>query len=165
MTEAIGFRPLPMPAGIPGRLYLGAMPGCHAPLELVAAALAAEGIGHILCLASAAEIATASPAYAAALEARELPVRFHAHPVPDYAAPRDAAAFIIWLDEAAALLRGEERLLLHCAAGIGRTGTAALCLLHRLGSPPEQARALVAAAGSWPETAAQRDFVARVTGG
>ena len=49
--------------------------------------------------------------------------------------------------------------LLHCAAGIGRTGTAAACLLKRLGLPREQALQLVRAAGSSPESAVQSGLV------
>lgn len=50
-------------------------------------------------------------------------------------------------------------VLLHCAAGVGRTGTAAVCILLTLGLPLHEAYGLVRSAGSGPETPEQRRFV------
>jgi hypothetical protein len=122
-------------------------------------AIKAAGIGRILCLTGPAEIARKSPGYAAAIAAGTLPCPVVAHPLEDFATPADAAAFAAWISTQAADLRAGTPMLLHCAAGIGRTGTVALCLLHALGI--DQAEALVAAAGSQPETPEQRAFVAR----
>ena len=65
------------------------------------------------------------------------------------------------LDEMARRLEMGEHLLMHCAAGIGRTGTMAVCLLMRLGIPRDEALAHVAAhrpmAG--PEVGAQLELV------
>jgi protein-tyrosine phosphatase len=49
--------------------------------------------------------------------------------------------------------------LLHCAAGMGRTGTVAACLLKRLGLPKEEALERVRQAGSNPESAVQTGLV------
>jgi hypothetical protein len=154
-------RPLPLPPGVSGALFLTAMPGRFGPLEDFTAALALHGIGPVLCLAGEAEIAAKSPAYAALIAEAGLAGGLHAHPIPDFATPADEADFATWAGRAAERLRGGERAVLHCAAGIGRTGTVALCLLHLLGEAPARAEALVQAAGSGPETPAQRDFVAR----
>ncbi|RVT90007.1 phosphatase [Rhodovarius crocodyli] len=154
-------RPLPLPPEVAGSLFLTAMPGRFGPLEDVGAALRQHGVGQVLCLTGEAEIAAKSPAYAAALAAGALPARHDPHPIPDFATPADEAAFAAWAKAAAGRLRAGERAVLHCAAGIGRTGTVALCLLHLLGEEPDRAEALVQAAGSGPETPAQRDFVAR----
>ena len=48
---------------------------------------------------------------------------------------------------------------MHCAAGIGRTGTLAVCVLLALGLGAAEARAAVRSAGSSPQTAAQEDIV------
>ncbi len=56
------------------------------------------------------------------------------------------------------LLRGES-VLLHCAAGMGRTGTVAACLLKRLGLDRAEALERVRAAGSNPESAAQSGLI------
>ncbi len=160
MTPNPALRPLPLPEGVPGRMFLTAMPGRFGPLADLVAALRAARVGHVLCLAGAAEVAAKSPDYAQALATGALPARWSAMPVADFGAPADAAAFTAWLADAAALLRQGEAVALHCAAGIGRTGTAALCLLHLLGVPAELAAAQVQAAGAGPETPQQREFVA-----
>jgi protein-tyrosine phosphatase len=58
-------------------------------------------------------------------------------------------------------LDDDEHLLMHCAAGIGRTGTMATCLLMELGMGRDEALAHVAAhrpmAG--PEVGAQIELV------
>ena len=56
-------------------------------------------------------------------------------------------------------VRAGDGLVLHCAAGIGRTGTTAACLLKRLGLPTVQALQRVRQAGSDPESALQRGLI------
>ncbi len=75
--------------------------------------------------------------------------------------PDDAAGFAACIAQTAALLQQGERVVLHCAAGIGRTGTAAQCLLLALGLDRAEAEARITAAGSHPETPEQRAFVNR----
>jgi atypical dual specificity phosphatase len=128
------------------------------------AAMQAAGIGHVLCLNAAAEIARKSPDYAALLDSGAAPWAVHAHPVEDFSAPRDLSAYAAWIAAQTARLRAGETLLLHCAAGIGRTGMTALALLGALGMAPDAAAARVRDAGSFPETEAQRDAVAALVG-
>jgi protein-tyrosine phosphatase len=56
-------------------------------------------------------------------------------------------------------LRAGESVLLHCAAGIGRTGTAAACVLKSLGLTRDEALERVRAAGSDPQSAAQSGLI------
>jgi len=153
-------RRVALPPDCPGALWLSAMPGRCGSLDDVRAALAANAIGHIGCLTSPAEIAAKSPAYAAARASGTIPTRLHDFPIADFATPEDIAAFFQWVTAMASLLRAGERLVVHCAAGIGRTGTAACCILMALGLPAPAANAAVRAAGSGPETAAQRALAA-----
>ena len=71
----------------------------------------------------------------------------------------DMQAFRDGIEEVAQAMARGDAVLLHCAAGIGRTGTAAACLLKRLGLPREQALQRVREAGSNPESAAQSGLV------
>ena len=146
---------------VPGGLWLAAMPGRAAPLDETLAALEAERIGHVLCLAGEAEIVASSPDYGALLASGEHAWNWQAHPVPDFGIPGDAEGFAACIAATAALLREGGRVILHCNAGIGRTGTAAQCLLLELGLDRAVARQRVARAGSHPETREQRDFVER----
>jgi atypical dual specificity phosphatase len=65
------------------------------------------------------------------------------------------------IDEVAATVRAGGVVLLHCAAGIGRTGTSAACLLKRLGAPTAVALQRVREAGSNPESALQQGLIER----
>ena len=81
-------------------------------------------------------------------------------PVPDLSAPPLAEAQPL-IDELLVRLDRGEHLLMHCAAGIGRTGTVAVCLLLARGMALQPAldhvRAHRPMAG--PEVGSQRDLV------
>lgn len=146
---------------VPGGLWLSAMPGRAAPLDDFLAATASERISHVLCLAGEAEIMAKSADYAALLASGERPWNWRAHPIEDFGIPSDGASFAASLAETAARLRRGDRVVLHCGAGIGRTGTAALCLLSALGLDRAEAEERVRSAGSHPETPEQRAFADR----
>jgi ADP-ribosyl-[dinitrogen reductase] hydrolase len=83
-------------------------------------------------------------------------------PIPDYQRP-NRTALIAWDQhgpEILSLLQRGGRLAIHCAAGLGRTGTVAAKLLVALGLSPDAAIASVRAARPGTiETADQEDFV------
>ena len=65
-----------------------------------------------------------------------------------------------------ARLANDEHLLLHCAAGIGRTGTLAACILVQQGTSVDDALTLVRASRpmAGPEVGPQLDLVRAVAG-
>jgi protein-tyrosine phosphatase len=71
------------------------------------------------------------------------------------------AVFREGIEQMAFALRQGQTVLLHCAAGIGRTGTAAACLLKHLGTDSAQAVKRVSDAGSNPQNAVQSGLVDR----
>jgi atypical dual specificity phosphatase len=81
-------------------------------------------------------------------------------PVHDLHAPALPRAEPLLTDLMARVERGEH-LLVHCAAGIGRTGTVAACLLVRMGLAVDDALAAVRAArpGAGPEAGTQLELV------
>ncbi|MDC8786016.1 protein-tyrosine phosphatase family protein [Roseateles koreensis] len=170
------FRPLPLtlihdapaPAPAPsvppasaGRLYLHSMPG---RLESWGAFLDEARLHQlhlVVCMNPLEEVAQLSPQYHKAIAEGRLPFRWQHLPMRDFGLGADPAAFTRGVEQIAHSLRLGERILLHCAAGIGRTGTVAACVLKSLGQSREQALTAVRAAGSNPQSALQSGWVDR----
>lgn len=157
-------RLLPLPYEIVGTLYLSGMPGKYGVFDRERDAIAEEEIDTVLCLTPLEEIEHRSPIYAAAIKGGELPWRQWMFPIPDFDAPDDQEVFLIQVRAAADHLREGGRLLVHCNAGIGRTGLMATCLLMALGVARQAALATVSAAGSCPEAPGQLALIEWVAG-
>lgn len=126
------------------------------------AALRSTGTNTIVCLCEEFELGERFPDYVSWLRANA-PDRVIWSPIPDLHAPP--------LDEAVTLLavlrerltRGDG-LLMHCAAGIGRSGTLAAAILVTMGMSPEDAVGQVGShrpmAG--PEQGVQQDLLNEV---
>lgn len=154
-------REVVLPEGVPGRLLLHAMPGRWESWAEFLAAARRERVTDLVCLAPREEVAALSPQYAEALRApAALPFARHELPLIDFGVPGDPEHFRAALAALAARLRAGAVVLLHCGAGIGRTGTTAACLLRELGLDTDAALGRVRAAGSGPENELQERFVA-----
>jgi protein-tyrosine phosphatase len=150
-----GVDEIPLPVG-PGRLWLC---GKHYVGPDPEAAMAAVGATTVVCLSEAHELTDRYPQYVTWLDANT-PVRAVWHPIPDLHAPGTDEAGAL-LEQLRARLSAGESLLVHCGAGIGRSGTVAAGLLVTLGVPLADALATVRAhrpmAG--PEGGAQTDLL------
>lgn len=155
----MALRPVHLPEGVPGSLWLASMPGRWESWAEFEAEAARVGLGLTLCLNEPEEIARGSPAYRAALDGGRMPGRWLNVPVRDFGVPDDVAAFRAGVEAVVQGLQSGEAVLLHCAAGMGRTGTTAACVLKRLGLPALQALQRVRDAGSNPESAAQSGLI------
>jgi protein-tyrosine phosphatase len=125
-------------------------------LEVAWAEMARLGIDFIACLAGPEEIESKSPDYGRALHARGVPCAVRSFPIPDFGVPEDTAAFWQFADDLAASLTKGNAILMHCGAGIGRTGTMATAVLMSLRMSRDAALRAVQAADSHPETPSQR---------
>jgi protein-tyrosine phosphatase len=152
-------RPLPLPDAVPGRLWLSPMPGRQQPFADFLEEARQAGLTRIVCLTPLHEAASLSPHYHDAIVDGSLPCQWRQVAMRDFGVGESADAFAEFIDELAGELRAGEKVLLHCAAGIGRTGTAAACLLKRLGVPTQQALRRVRAAGSDPQSALQSGLI------
>ncbi len=153
------FRRVDLPAGIPGRLFLHSMPGRYETIESVWSQVRNDAISTIVCLAEADEIREKSLAYAIALQTGTVPCAVLPFEIPDRGAPEDREAFWALAGDVAQRLQAGETVLIHCAGGVGRTATLAVCVLLALGETTSEARSVVSRAGSTVETAPQSSLI------
>jgi len=152
-------RPVSIDDCCPGELWLGSMPGRFERWPEFAGAARQRKLSLVVCLAPPEEVASLSPAYWQAVGEGSVNFRWLNLPMQNFGLPRDLPGFRAGIEQAAASLVAGDAVMLHCAAGIGRTGTAAACLLKRLGLSTDEAMQRVRDAGSNPETALQSGLV------
>lgn len=152
-------RQVQLPADVSGRLLLHSMPGRREPIEDVWRAMRAAGVSALVNLTEEEEIRRKSPDYAAALKCGTVPCRVILFPIRDFSVPSDRPAFWQVALQVAEELRVGVPLLIHCAGGIGRTGTLASAVLVALGQTPSDAKRAVRESGSGPETSEQHELL------
>lgn len=135
------------------------MPGRLEPWACFLDEARQQQLNLVVCLNPLDEVAALSPSYHKAIAQGRLPFRWLHLPMRDFGLAADAAAFRHGVEQIADGLRLGDRALLHCAAGLGRTGTVAACVLKRLGLPADQALETVRAAGSNPQSALQSGWI------
>ncbi len=160
--------------GLPGRVGLTFAPGKRSVSKYLGGAwrrdldkdlarlVDEERVGVLVCLLEDHELGRLGvPDLIPRAEARGLEV--WRLPIPDGGVPPEPAparALVERIDRAAAAGR---RVAVHCAGGLGRTGTVAGCWLRLRGLGPEEALAVLREVRSpdCPETEAQRELVRR----
>jgi len=152
-------RPLALPPDIAGRVWLSPMPGRLERWDSFLAGARQAGLTQVVCLTPLHEIAGTSPDYQRALEDNSFPFGWFHLPMRDFGVAFDADGFKAGVAQLADAVRAGEGVLLHCAAGIGRTGTVAACLLKALGVPTADALQRVRRAGSNPQSALQSGLI------
>ena len=153
------FRPLPLPVPVAGAVWLHSMPGRLERWDAFLAEAERSRVSLIVCLTPRHEIASLSPAYEVAVRTGTLPMHWLPLPMRDFGLADNLRDFRAGIERVAEAVTAGDAVLLHCAAGIGRTGTAAACLLKRLGVPRDLALQQVLAAGSNPQSAAQAGLI------
>lgn len=155
-------RRIALPDSIPGSFFLDSMPGRYESFDVALQEISRSGITRVVCLAPLDEVIEKSPHYAMAIQIGSLPWQHEIFPVVDHGAPEDCPAFWRVARTTAAGLLDGERVLAHCAAGIGRTGMFAICVLIALGIGHETAESAVRDVGSGPESESQDEAIRRI---
>jgi len=155
----MALRRLRLPPEVPGQVWLGAMPGRFDSWDAFRDEARRTGLTTVVCLAPRTELAELAPEYHAALTRDALPFRWMLVPMRNFGLPEDPADFRRDIAALAQDLRSGAVVMLHCAAGLGRTGTAAACLLKALGMSADDALQSVREAGSNPQNAEQSGLV------
>lgn len=155
----MSLRRVRLPAEVPGQLWLGAMPGRFESWSAFETLAERTRLGLVVCLTPRSELSELSPHYHAAVVAGRLPFRWQQVAMRNFGLPEDGASFRRDITAVAEALRGGEVVMLHCAAGLGRTGTAAACVLKTLGLELADTLQRVRDAGSNPQNAEQSGLV------
>jgi len=158
------FRPLPLPnsssaTAASGRLWLQSMPGRLESWGAFLDEARLRQLSLVVCLNPLEEVAQLSPSYHKAIAEGRLPFRWQHLPMRDFGLGADPQAFRQGVEQICHSLKLGDQVLLHCAAGIGRTGTVAACVLKSLGLERDEALRAVRAAGANPQSALQSGWV------
>lgn len=151
-----GIDQIPLPADCSGELWLC---GKHVIGVDVEAALAFTGANHVVCLTQRHELIDRYPTYVSWLDANQSSRATWAA-TPDLGTLSADDSFQLYRT-LTTLVQAGSKLIVHCAAGIGRSGTAAVGILMLLGTEIGEAEDIVAdhrpMAG--PETGPQRELL------
>ncbi len=154
-----GIHEIPLPAPAQGRLWLCGKHTIGPDPEALMARVGADGV---VCLNHEHELAERYPTYVTWLRTQP-PARVVWHPIHDLHAPT-LEEFTPVLTDLVDRLAAGDRMIVHCAAGIGRAGTVAVAVLVSLAVPLDEALDRVRrhrpAAG--PEVGAQLELVRRL---
>jgi len=159
MIKPVRIRHVRLDPEIAGKLFLHSMPGRYEPLDTFLAEAHGHEVDLVVCLAAEDELVRLSPDYAFRTQTGTFPVERNTYVIKDYGFPTDMPAFLAFTDELARSLHAGRRVLIHCAAGIGRTGLTAASVLMQLGYPLKEAIETIEKAGSHPEIGAQGIFL------
>lgn len=144
---------------IPGRLFKMGMPGRFTDLEADLEEMRKSGVELIVCLTPQDEMQAKSERYFEAVVDQRLGIEHVELPIEDQGVPLDVREYEAVVARVHDLLISGKAVLVHCAAGIGRTGVFIISLLQNLGHDTEAATQIARRAGSWPENNEQRAFL------
>jgi protein-tyrosine phosphatase len=152
-------RKVKLPPDVRGSLWLSAMPGRASTWSEFEQEAQQAGLEMVVCLTPRDEVRELSPAYHASIQQGNASYAWLHLPVPNFGVPQDRDAFRRGIAQVAKALQAGKPVMMHCAAGMGRTGSAAACVLKALGLPAQEALQRVRDAGSNPQNALQSGFV------
>lgn len=149
---------------VAGRLFLSDLPGRSSLFAEDLTLIQEHEISTVICLATPAELTTHSPGYMEASRDGIVPWRQLSLAMEDGQAPESLKAVLEMIEQAVGALRDNQNVLVHCLAGIGRTGTLAIGVLIGVGLSVLEASVRVADAEAGPESGAQEALIEQIAG-
>jgi len=169
-------------------VYIHSLPGFEKPMETFREEMWRCGITRIICLAPLSDVEDFSRGYIQAIRKGIDTWKYEIFEVPDFGIPEDRDAYLAFVSKIAGLIRNYggsdptgssclqytmnrlvpsskesdpllEHILIHCIAGVGRSGTFTVILLLALGYPRDEAELMVKRIGSGPENSRQKEFI------
>ena len=151
-----------LPDNIAGKLYRAPMPGrSDWPLKAALADIKKADIDIVVSLVTLPEMRRFAPGYARLLDEEDYSWDQWDWPVEDGYVPEDEEEFIDLARDIAYELRDGQNVMIHCFAGVGRSGMLSIAVLVALGTSPDRARQQVYEAGAGPENPRQERFIKR----
>ena len=152
------FRSVKIPEYGSDKLFLYSLPGVNEPIEDFLLEMNRIGIKRVVCLVPRSEIEVNSPSYAVLMKKKAYSWEQIMFGISDWGIPYNQDDFLSLAIETAKLLFNADppvKTLIHCYAGIGRTGTFSITVLMAGGIPLKIADSVIRASGSKPESNAQ----------
>lgn len=120
-----------LPFDLPGHIYTSTMPfGLYDPKGEVFSAYQAAGVAAVVVLSSQEEMISKTKQDLLAFYARNGLQTIYL-PITDFSTP-DVVALNTALEEVIYIAKNGQNVVIHCSAGIGRTGTFAACLAKQV---------------------------------
>src|SRR5262245_45678967 len=105
MSLPLSLRPLPLPDGVPGRVFLSRMPSRTGNFEAYRDLIVETGIDTVVCLTPLAEVEARSQDYYASIEQSTIPWHQVMSPMESFSVPQDRSAWMASVRQAADELR------------------------------------------------------------
>jgi protein-tyrosine phosphatase len=156
------FRSVIFSGKIKGSLYFHSMPGRYEPLNASISEIKNKKINIVVSLTSLDEIREKAPEFANAIEKDSLQFERIEFPIIDFGVPKNTEAFLKLAKYLAEQLESGKKILIHCGAGIGRTGILAASILINMDINLQKTLEMIEKAGSKPETKEQLKLVERI---
>ncbi|HWQ67204.1 MAG TPA: hypothetical protein VN372_10070 [Methanospirillum sp.] len=158
-NEGVSYTQVPLPSYISGELYLGPVPCRYESREVFEAWAARKNITDVACLLSNHDILERSPEYPYVINNPNKKWRHRQFPVPDFGIPFDREEYLKFACSIAIGIKEGKITLVHCGAGIGRTGCLSIVVLLLLGFSLEEAKNMTHHAGGSPENEKQWELI------
>ena len=158
-NNGLSYSQVLLPDQISGTLFLGPVPCRYETKEMFDTWLIEKNISLVVCLLSDEDIRDRSPEYWYLIRKSGRKWEHRQFPIPDLGVPSDRDKYFHLACSVSRDLNNGRNTLIHCGAGIGRTGCLCMVVLRILGLSLKNAKTNTNSAGGCPENEVQWDLI------